>query len=163
MLVHHVVVFKTKVLYLIQDWKYAYKRHKWKEKVQKNAQFPFVDKWELFAKKLSFEEFNLVFFTADQSAWLVLNQLSQRKERKPQNEHLKLIFWHLLSGFNLRERIHDAVSVTRIAFRINLWVFNKNSQVIKLFICHCSFITLAQYTIVSFLDTLQTGYSPFLN
>ena len=38
----------------------------------------FVDKRELFAMKLSFEVFNLVFCTADQSAWLVLNQPRQR-------------------------------------------------------------------------------------
>ena len=36
--------------------------------------FLFVDKRELFAMKLCFEEFNLVFFSADQRAWLVLNQ-----------------------------------------------------------------------------------------
>ena len=36
--------------------------------------FLFVDKRELFAMKLCFEGFNLVFFSADQSAWLVLNQ-----------------------------------------------------------------------------------------
>ena len=48
--------------------------------------------------------------------------------------------------------------------------FNKNFQEIKLFICHFSFITLAQNTIgrlqpqnVGFLETLQTGYSLFLN
>ena len=29
----------------------------------------------------------------------------------------------------------------------------------KLFICHCSFITLAQKTTVRFLETLQTNYS----
>ena len=37
---HHVVVFKTKVLHFKIE-NYADKRHKWKEKVQKNAQFPF--------------------------------------------------------------------------------------------------------------------------
>ena len=38
----------------------------------------FVDKRELFAMKLSLKEFNLVFFSADQSAWLVLNQPRQQ-------------------------------------------------------------------------------------
>ena len=43
----------------------------------------------------------------------------------------------------------------------------KEGRVIKLFICHYSFITLAQNTIVipqivRFLGTVQTGYSPFL-
>ena len=48
--------------------------------------------------------------------------------------------------------------------------FNKNFQEIKLFICHFPFVTLAQNTIVrlqpqnvGFLETLQTGYSLFLN
>ena len=45
---------------------------------------------------------------------------------------------------------------------------NKNFQEIKLFICPCSLVTLAQNTItrlqiVRFLQTLQTGYSQFLN
>ena len=39
-----------------------------------------------------------------------------RRDRKPQNVHLKLIFCHVLSRFNLRERIHVPVSVTRITF-----------------------------------------------
>ena len=37
-------------------------------------------------------------------------------KEKPQNVHFKLIFCHLLSQFNLRERIHDPVFVTRVAF-----------------------------------------------
>ena len=37
-------------------------------------------------------------------------------KEKPQNVHLKLIFYHVLSRFNLRERIHDSVFVTQIAF-----------------------------------------------
>ena len=36
---------------------------------------------------------------------------------------------------------------------------NKKFQEVKLFICHCSFITLAQKTTVRFLETLQIGYS----
>ena len=39
-----------------------------------------------------------------------------RRERKPQNVHLTLIFCHVLNRFNLLERIHDPVCVTRIAF-----------------------------------------------
>ena len=34
-------------------------------------------------------------------------------EEKPQNVHLKLIFCHVLSRFNLRERIQDPVNVIR--------------------------------------------------
>ena len=52
------------------------KRHKWKGKVQKMLRLLYVNKRKLFAMKLSFEKFYLVFFTADQSAWLVLNQPS---------------------------------------------------------------------------------------
>ena len=45
-----------------QGWKYTDKAHKWKEKVQKNALFPF------FAK-LSFQDFNLIFFKAEHLAY----------------------------------------------------------------------------------------------
>ena len=37
-------------------------------------------------------------------------------KEKPQNVHLNLIFCHVFSRFNLRERILDLVSVTRIVF-----------------------------------------------
>ena len=54
-------------------------------KIQKNAQIPFCGQTRAFPMKLCSEEFNLdvkymnlVFFTADQSAWLVLNQRGQR-------------------------------------------------------------------------------------
>ena len=47
-----------------------------KKKFKRMLSFLSVDKPELFAMKLSFKEFTLVFFTADRSAWLVLNQLS---------------------------------------------------------------------------------------
>ena len=36
-------------------------------------------------------------------------------KEKPQNVHLKLIFSHVLSRFNLHERSHVPVFVTRIA------------------------------------------------
>ena len=49
-----------------------------KKKFKKMLSFLFVDKRQLFAMKLCFEEFNFVFFAADQSAWLVLNQPRQR-------------------------------------------------------------------------------------
>ena len=50
--------------------------------------------------------------------------LTSSQKEKPKNVHLKLIFCHVLSRFNLRERIHDPVySVTGIAFMIKLWVF----------------------------------------
>ena len=49
-----------------------------KRKFKRILSFLFVDKRELFAMKLSFVEFNPVFFTADQNTWLVLNQPRQR-------------------------------------------------------------------------------------
>ena len=49
-----------------------------KRKFKRMLSFLFVDKRKLFAMKLSFEESNLVFYTADRSAWLVLNQPRQR-------------------------------------------------------------------------------------
>ena len=74
--VHHVVAFKTKVLHFkIENTPIKYKVERESSRV---LRFLFVYKRELFALKLSFEEFNLVFFTADQSAWLVLNQPRQR-------------------------------------------------------------------------------------
>ena len=76
--------------------------------------------------------------------------------RKPQNVHLKFIFCLVLSRFHLRERIHDPVSVTRIAFLgLTNGFLNKNFQVIKLFINDCSFITFAQNTIVRLLPFLE--------
>ena len=55
--------FKTKVLHFkIENTPI---KDKWKEKVQKSAQIPFCG----HAMKLFFEEFNLVFFTVDQSSW----------------------------------------------------------------------------------------------
>ena len=45
--------------------------------------FLFVDKWKLFAMKVSYEEFDLAcFYMADRSAWLVLNQPRQRGFRR---------------------------------------------------------------------------------
>ena len=71
------VVFKANVLYFkIKNT--PIKDINGKRKFKRMLSFFFVDKRELFAMKLSFEEFNLVFFTAHQSASLVLNQPRQR-------------------------------------------------------------------------------------
>ena len=52
----------------------------------------------------------------------------------------------MLDRFNLRER-NDLTCLTPIVFLgLTDGVLNKNFQEIKLFICHCSFITLAQKT-----------------
>ena len=75
--VHHAVVFKTKVLHFkIENT--PIKDTSGKREFKRILRFLFVDKRELFAVKLFFEEFNLVFFPADQNAWLVLNQPWQR-------------------------------------------------------------------------------------
>ena len=74
---HDVVVFKTKVLHFkIKNT--PIKDTNGKKKFKRMLSFLFVDKRKLFAMKLSFEESNLVFYTADRSAWLVLNQPRQR-------------------------------------------------------------------------------------
>ena len=54
------------------------KRHRLKEKVQKNAQFPFCGQTKAFRDEIVFRGINLVLSTVDQSAWLVLNQPRQR-------------------------------------------------------------------------------------
>ena len=75
--VHHVAVFKTKVL-LLKIENTPIKDTNGKRKFKTILNFLFLEKGELFDMKLCFEEFNLVFFTADRSAWLVLNQPRQR-------------------------------------------------------------------------------------
>ena len=73
--VHDVVVFKTKVLrFKIEST--PMKDTNGMRKFKRMLSFLFVDK--LFATNLSFEEFNLVFYTADRSASLVLNQPRKR-------------------------------------------------------------------------------------
>ena len=72
------VVFKTKVLYLKIENTPIKKDKNGKRKFKRMLSFLFVDKRELFPVKLSFEEFNLVFLKADQSAWRGLNQPRQR-------------------------------------------------------------------------------------
>ena len=67
------VVFKTKVLHFkIENT--PIKDTTGKRKFKTMLSFLFANKRTLFAMTLSFEEFNLVFYTADRSAWLVLNQ-----------------------------------------------------------------------------------------
>ena len=57
--VHHVVVFKTKVLHFkIENT--PMKDTSGKRKFKRVLRFLFVDKRELFAMKLSFQEFNLI-------------------------------------------------------------------------------------------------------
>ena len=75
--VHHVVVFKIKVLHFKNE-NTPIKDKNGKRKLKRMPSFLFVDKRKLFAMKLSFEEFNLVFYAADRTAWLVLNQARQR-------------------------------------------------------------------------------------
>ena len=87
------VVFKTKVLHFkIENT--PIKDTNGKRKFKRMLSFLFVDKRKLFAMKLSFEEFNLVFYTADRSAWLVLNQPRQRGFLR----HLRYIPYFLIKG-----------------------------------------------------------------
>ena len=53
--IHHVAVFKTRVLSFKIENNYADKRHKWKEKVQKNAQFPFCGQTRAFCYEIVFQ------------------------------------------------------------------------------------------------------------
>ena len=59
------VVFKTKVAHFRVKNTPLIKRYKLKGKVQKGAQFFFVGQGKLLVMKLSFEEFNNVFFTLE--------------------------------------------------------------------------------------------------
>ena len=56
--------FKTRVLQF-KDKNTPLKDKKWKEKVQKNAQFSFCGGRKLFINKSFVEEFNHVFFTGE--------------------------------------------------------------------------------------------------
>ena len=61
------VVFKTKVLHFnIENT--PIKDTSGKRKFKRMLTFLFVDKRKLFAIKMSFEEFNLVFYAEDRSA-----------------------------------------------------------------------------------------------
>ena len=71
------VVYKTKVLHFKTE-STPIKDTNGKRKFKRMLRVLFVDKRKLFVMKLSFDEFNLVFYTADRSAWLVLNQPRQR-------------------------------------------------------------------------------------
>ena len=67
------VVFKTKFLHFkIENT--PIKDTTGKRKFKTMLSFLFVNKRTLFVMTLSFEEFNLVFYTADRSALLVLNK-----------------------------------------------------------------------------------------
>ena len=73
---HHAVVFKTKVLHFkIENT--PIKDTNGTRKFERKLSFLFVNKRTLFDMTLSFEEFNLVFYTADRSAWLVLNKAAR--------------------------------------------------------------------------------------
>ena len=70
-------MFKTKVLHLkIENTQI--KDTNGKRKFKRMITLLFVDKRKPFAMKLSFEEFNLVFYRADRGAGVVLNQPRQR-------------------------------------------------------------------------------------
>ena len=89
--VHHVVVFMINVLHFKNE-NTPIKDTNGKRKLKRMLCFLFVNKRKLFAVKLSFEEFNLVFYTADWSAWLVLNQPKQLGFWR----HLRYILYSIL-------------------------------------------------------------------
>ena len=139
-----------------------------KRKFKRMLGFLFVYKPELFAMKLSFEEFNLFFLPGRlerlacfeptgaarflkklgkleihsvlyghrkyvfKREFLCLQRFHGRflhfdigVKEKPQNVHLKLIFCHVLSWLNLRQRIQDLVSVMReLLLRLTYEFFN---------------------------------------
>ena len=64
--VHHLVVFKTKVLHFNTE-NTPVKDTNGESKFKRMLSFLFVDKRKLFAMKLSFEEFNFVSYTAEGS------------------------------------------------------------------------------------------------
>ena len=75
--VHHVVVFRTKLMHFkIENT--PTKDTNGKKKFKRMLIFLFVDKRKLFSMNLYFEEFNLVFYTLDWSTWPLLNQSRQQ-------------------------------------------------------------------------------------
>ena len=80
------VVFKTRVL-LFEIENTPIKDTNGKRKFKRMLSFLFVDKQKLFAMELSVKEFNLVFYTVDRSAWLVLNQPRWRGFLRHFEEH----------------------------------------------------------------------------
>ena len=148
--------------------------------------FLFVDKRELFAMKLCFEEFNLVFFAGIRALGLFWtnrgSEVSEETWGTLWSRKVRLLrgifvfikvswtfstFWHWCErktrkcAFEidfLATRSADLTCVTRSRIQLVLFAkcflgltygfFNKNFQEIELFICHFSFITLAQNTIV---------------
>ena len=85
-------------------------------------------------------------------------------KEKPQNVHLKLlIFCHVLSRFNLRATDpRSSLCYANCFLGLTSGFWNKNFQEINLFICHCSFITLAQKTAVRFFKNTSDGLLLFL-
>ena len=117
--------------FAFQDWKYADKRHKWKEKVQKNAQFPFVDKRKLFALKCLSKNSTLfstrrigalgLFLTnqgseASEDTWGTFRTLWSKKSVRFQKgifEFIK-VSWTFSTFWHRRER-----KTTKCAFEID--------------------------------------------
>ena len=85
-------------------------------------------------------------------------------KEKPQNVHLKLIFLPCARPIKLAWTQRFNLSYANCLLRVTNGFLNKSFQEIKLFICHCSFITLAQKTtmrlpIVIFLETFRPALS----
>ena len=74
---NHMVVFRTKLLHFKIENTLT-KDTNGKKKFKRMLSFLFVDKRKLFSVNLYFEEFNLVFYMVDWSAWPLLNQPRQQ-------------------------------------------------------------------------------------
>ena len=85
------------------------------------------------------------------------------RQKKTQMEKESSKEWSVSFSWT-NESLRECYANCFLGLTYGFW--NKNFQLINLFICHCSFITLAKkmierLQIVRFLETLQTGYSPF--
>ena len=129
--VHHVVVFKTK--FCISRLKIRpIKDTNEKRKFKRMLSFLFVGKRELFAMKLQFRGIQACFlhggserlacFRTGVRKYRFCSQLLNRTSIGQARAQCYNDFLSCFSRFNLRERIHDPVSVTQIHFYDYLWV-----------------------------------------
>ena len=104
-------VFKTKVLHFKIEKK-TIKDTNGNKKFKRMLSFLFEDKRKPFFTKFSFEEFNLVFFTEERLACFELTKAAKFLKKCAVIWNLFYgEFCHVLSRFNLHERIHDPFSV----------------------------------------------------
>ena len=154
------VVFKTKVLHFKIE-STPIKRNKFKEKVQKNPQFPCRGRTKAFRYEIVFRGIQPCFLgigalglfwtnqgsEVSEDTWDTFRTLWSKKSAflkrnfciykgfrdvfyiltSAWNKNHEMCIWnwffyHVGDRFNLRER-NDLTCLTRLLFRINLWVF----------------------------------------